>query len=220
MTGATDCGSTIDPTRLAHRMPSVISSARATAVSKIAAGIGDRGKADEGGGVTGEHQHVAPGRAIEQRDIEAGADPERDGEGKQFGCVDEIGHQDHRHDGAQHGAVDAIDGLRAGRAGERLDGDEDGADGPIGTRQVDPQRDEQRQDRGRQDLEGEDPVAPGRQAHGTARWHEDEPQDSPISKRGPTAPRSGWTIATARESNSQNVPPISMSKNLNAKISA
>jgi hypothetical protein len=44
MTGATDCGSTIDPTRLAHRMPSVISSARATAVSKIAPGSVTAGK--------------------------------------------------------------------------------------------------------------------------------------------------------------------------------
>jgi hypothetical protein len=42
ITGATDCGSTIDPTRLAHRMPSVISSARATAVFSNKGGDSDQ----------------------------------------------------------------------------------------------------------------------------------------------------------------------------------
>ena len=176
------------------------------------AGIGDRGKADERGGVAGEHQHVTAGRPIEQREVETEADPERDGEGEQLGRVDEIGDQDHRHDGAQHRAADPIDRLRAGRAGERLDGDEDGADGPIGARQVDPQRDKQRQHGGTQDLEGEDPVAPGRHVHGTDRRHAGEPEGSPPGARVPTALRSGWTIATARASNSQDVPPISMSR--------
>ena len=138
------------------------------------AGISDRGKSDKGSGVAAEHQHVAPRRAIEQRDVQAGADPERDREGQYLGRVDEVGDQDHRHDGAQHGAAHPVDGLRAGRAGERLDGDEDGADGPVGTRQVDPQREEQRQHRGPQDLEGEGPVAPGRHAHGIARQNANE----------------------------------------------
>lgn len=44
MTGAADCGSTIDETRLAQTIPSVISSTRQTAVSNIAPGSPTAGK--------------------------------------------------------------------------------------------------------------------------------------------------------------------------------
>ncbi len=44
ITGATDCGSTTVLTRLAQRMPRVISSARATAISNIVPGSPTAGK--------------------------------------------------------------------------------------------------------------------------------------------------------------------------------
>ena len=50
----------------------------------------DDRKSDEGDGVTGQHEHVAARRTVNQRQIQTNADPQRDGEAEQLGRIHEI----------------------------------------------------------------------------------------------------------------------------------
>ena len=108
----------------------------------------DRRKADDRGRVSREHEYVTARGAVEQRKIEAQTGPKRNRRDKQRRRIDEIGNQSDRgrrpkkrSDGAKHR-------LRAGRARERLGGDIDRRQRPIGLRQIEPEADRQRQHAG------------------------------------------------------------------------
>ena len=108
-------------------------------------GRADRRKSDDRGRVSREHENITARRAIEQRQIKAQTGPKRNRRDKQRRRVDEIGNQsdrgrrpDKRSDGAKHR-------LRAGRARERLGGDIDRRQRPIGFWQIEPKADRQRQ---------------------------------------------------------------------------
>ena len=62
-------------------------------------------------GVAGQHEHVAARRAVDQREIQTNADPQRDCEAEQFRRIDEVGDQDDRPCRADQCSQNAIDGF-------------------------------------------------------------------------------------------------------------
>ena len=84
---ATLRGSTSIATTLAQMIPSVISCTRETTMSKVACRHRDDRKPEQRHGVAGQHEDVAARCAVDQREIETDADPQRDAEAEQFGRI-------------------------------------------------------------------------------------------------------------------------------------
>ncbi len=110
-------------------------------------GCGEDRKAEQGYGVTGQHEHVSARGAVDQRKIQKDADPQCDGEAKQFGGIHEVGDQRDGPCGADQRSQHAIDRLRPCRAGQRVGGDINGRHRPIRARHIQPERDRERQHR-------------------------------------------------------------------------
>ena len=130
--------------------------------------LAHRRKADEGRRVAAEHHQVAPRRAVEQGEIQADGDPQADGQSQEFRRVREVRHEDDAHHRAEQGPEHPVERLRPGGTGQHLTGDVDGAERPVGTRQVDPHGEVHRQHRRGVGLEGEGPIAPAGKGHVTA----------------------------------------------------
>jgi len=84
----------------------------------------------------------------EQRQVKTKPDPQRHRETKQLRRGHEVRHHGDGGNGSDGCAEHAIDGFGTSRARERLRSDVDSRHRPIGTRQIEPQRGEQRQHRG------------------------------------------------------------------------
>ncbi len=69
-------------------------------------------------GVAGQHEHVAARCAVEQREIQKAADPQRDREAEQFGRIHEVRDQNDRSCRTDQRSQDAIDRLRGSRPGQ------------------------------------------------------------------------------------------------------
>ncbi len=131
-------------------------------------GMAHRGKADQGGGIAGQHHDIGPRRAVEQRNEETNADPHRQHETQQERRVDQRRQHGDAERGARKGAYHAEDRLGAHAAGQGLAGDIDGQHRPIGARQIEAEADHQRQ-RGRGEAingkQHRDAVWPGHPPH-------------------------------------------------------
>jgi len=102
-------------------------------------------KTDQGRGIAGQHEHVGPRRAVEQRNEDAERDPKNDRKRRQLRRVDQIGNDGDHGRAADKGADGAIDGFRAQHAGQRLAGQIDRGHRPARTLQVQAEGDEHRE---------------------------------------------------------------------------
>ena len=127
------------------------------------AGIEHRRKADQCRRIAGQHERVGARRAIKERQVKAGGDPQRHGAHEKDRRVHEGRHQGDGRRGTDDGADHPIGGFRARGPGERLRADVDGRHRPVGAGQRHGEGDVDRGHRGRERLDREEPVAARRQ---------------------------------------------------------
>jgi hypothetical protein len=95
---------------------------------------------DQSGGVPGQHQQIGTRSAVEQRNEQAAADPQRQRQRQQFGRIHQLRHGEGDRDRPQDGAPRAVQTLGAGRTGEGRGDDVRGHHRPERTRQADAHR--------------------------------------------------------------------------------
>ena len=120
----------------------------------------DAGEGDQRGGEAGQAEGVAARRRVIERTHGAARDPKRQHQHQQRRRIDQHRHRGDREGAARQGAEEARQRLGTQGAREWLDDDVDRADRPIGPRQVEPERQIQRQHRRREGAGREQPVPP------------------------------------------------------------
>ena len=110
------------------------------------AGRKHAGKPDQSRSITRQYEHVGPWCTVKQRNEDAERHPKNNGERREFGRVDQIGNDGDHDRTADKGAYNAINRLRAQRAGQRLAGQIDSDHRPARTLQIQAEGNEQRED--------------------------------------------------------------------------
>ena len=173
----------------AHDADGDLLAARDGDVEDVAGRI-DAGEGDDRRGVAGQHHQIAARRAVEQGDEQAGADPHRHGETQQHRRVHQRRYQENRHRGAEQGAEEPVDRLRAHGAGERMADDQRGGHRPVGAWQADAEADEERQHRGGEAVEREDGDVPVETQRREEAKHRRRGRDAGRHRGRPA--RAGW----------------------------
>ncbi len=128
-------------------------------------GMIDLGQADQRHRVGRQQKDVAARRAIQQREVEQGADPQRHRQAQHDRLLGKGWQQHDRRGGAEQCAQGSVDPLRACRAGQRVRHDIYGGHRPVRVFQGYRQCDVQRHQGGNQRLGREQPFAPGWHGH-------------------------------------------------------
>ncbi|MNM71731.1 hypothetical protein D3C81_834040 [compost metagenome] len=109
--------------------------------------------------VCGQQEHIAARRALQQRQVHQHGDPQRDCTHQHDRHVDQLRHGRHRGGGAEHRAGHAVGRLGTGGAGQGMGNEVHRRHGPVRPRQAKRQRDIERQHRGGECLQREQPLS-------------------------------------------------------------
>ena len=126
----------------------------------------DLGQADQRHRIGREQEDVAARRAIAQRQIEQGADPDGNRQAEHHRLLGEHRQKDHRRRRAQQGAKGAVDRLRPGGAGQGMRDNVHRGHGPVRVVQRYREGEIERKQGGNQRFGGKQPFTPARHVHG------------------------------------------------------